>query len=627
MKKKELLYNQLVNRRELFSEFKTKLKDKELFENYTRTAIIGDKPREFDPNKIIKNLESSSFDFHPVEEAIIDVFGRPVIEIRNNTFDHNEPELDFWKAILESYKQELGRLIPSIGRIELEGHPNLDWAGTGWLYRDDFIITNRHVAKEFAKQAGGTFIFKRTFWGENYQCKIDFKEEHQGNKSEEYRIDKIIHIEPDNGPDIAVLKIKWKGNDSKLPSLELAPAVEKDQTIAVIGYPARDSRTNIPEEQLRIFSNIFNKKRLSVGEIDFVDEEDRFFIHDCTTLGGNSGSPVIDIETQKVYGLHFAGREREGNFAVTSKTLSSVLDRTINKEKVQISTSLNSPPQEEKIDLSELNNRTGYDDGFLNLKIPFPSLSKSLKKEVATLNNSKSFLLNYTHYSVVMSKKKQLALATAVNIHGSKWRNIVRGSDSWKKDPRIDESYQIGNELYEHNPLDRGHLVRRLDPAWGDSYKAAKKGVDETFFYTNCAPQHKSLNRDIWLDLEDYILRNVNKRDMKVSVFNGPVFSEHDMFYKGVQIPESFWKVVVSNNGNGIHATAYILSQKKWLTDLEFVFGPYRTYQVPVSLVEKLSHLSFGPDITQNDPLQTNEESLSHLSAFHELAHIQQIVL
>jgi len=31
------------------------------------------------------------------------------------------------------------------------------------------------------------------------------------------------------------------------------------------------------------------------------------FKHDCATLVGNSGSPVIDILTGKVVGTHFAG--------------------------------------------------------------------------------------------------------------------------------------------------------------------------------------------------------------------------------------------------------------------------------------------------------------------------------
>ena len=38
--------------------------------------------------------------------------------------------------------------------------------------------------------------------------------------------------------------------------------------------------------------------------------------HDCSTLGGNSGSPVVDLETHQVIGLHFGGRFGVRNYAV-----------------------------------------------------------------------------------------------------------------------------------------------------------------------------------------------------------------------------------------------------------------------------------------------------------------------
>ena len=49
--------------------------------------------------------------------------------------------------------------------------------------------------------------------------------------------------------------------------------------------------------------------------------------HDSSTLGGNSGSAVIDIETGTVVGLHFAGRYLEANYAVPTHELA--LDRRV----------------------------------------------------------------------------------------------------------------------------------------------------------------------------------------------------------------------------------------------------------------------------------------------------------
>jgi hypothetical protein len=41
----------------------------------------------------------------------------------------------------------------------------------------------------------------------------------------------------------------------------------------------------------------------------------QFLFHDCSTLGGNSGSPVIDLKTGEVLGIHFAGEFEQTNWA------------------------------------------------------------------------------------------------------------------------------------------------------------------------------------------------------------------------------------------------------------------------------------------------------------------------
>ena len=76
-------------------------------------------------------------------------------------------------------------------------------------------------------------------------------------------------------------------------------------------------------------------------------------------------------------------------------------------------------------------------------------------------------MLRYTHFSIVMNATRRLTFFTACNIDGSTSTNIRRSEDKWFLDPRIDASQQTGNELYANNDLDRGHMVRRLDPVLG----------------------------------------------------------------------------------------------------------------------------------------------------------------
>jgi V8-like Glu-specific endopeptidase len=82
----------------------------------------------------------------------------------------------------------------------------------------------------------------------------------------------------------------------------------------------------------RIFSEIYNVKRLQPGEISGETVKDFEIFHDCSTLGGNSGSPVIDLETHRVIGLHFGGRYMEKNHAIPLWTLQN--DPLIQKAKL-----------------------------------------------------------------------------------------------------------------------------------------------------------------------------------------------------------------------------------------------------------------------------------------------------
>lgn len=177
-------------------------------------------------------------------------------------------------------------------------------------------------------------------------------------------------------------------------------------------------------------------------------------------------------------------------------------------------------------------------------------------------------------------------------------------------DSRIDQKYQCGPELYANNEIDKGHLVRRRDPIWGD---LAQKANKDTFHFTNCSPQHKNLNQKTWLDLEDYILEKAEKFNFKATVFTGPVFRSDDVTYRGVQIPAEFWKVAVMVKEDGkLSATAYLQSQKHLIDDLEDAYGAYKTFQVPVLKIEELTGLDFGK-LRNYDPISRVEGSIGHV--------------
>jgi len=254
-----------------------------------------------------------------------------------------------------------------------------------------------------------------------------------------------------------------------------------------------------------------------------------------------------------------------------------------------------------ELDSDTYENRNGYDPSFLEQEVLRPSISDTLIDDVVKLKNSNKEELKYTNFSVVMSKSRGLAFYTAVNIDGSKLEPLDRNNDAWYYDPRIEKKFQYGPEVYFNNDLDRGHLVRRLDPVWGPNFKEAN---EDTFHFSNCSPQHKNLNQKTWLGLEDYILRNSDLYNLKVNVFTGPIFNENDLLYRGKYlIPFEFWKVVTIIKTDGsISSTAYLQTQKQLIENLKFIFGEYKTYQVSITKIESLTKMNFGY-LREFDPL------------------------
>ena len=292
------------------------------------------------------------------------------------------------------------------------------------------------------------------------------------------------------------------------------------------------------------------------------------------------------------------------------------------------------PMEAVHIDQSTLGSRPGYKPNFIGtgkFSVPLPKIPASLKSKVATLKSSSSKSeLKYFNYSVVMNKERKLAFFSAVNIDGGAQQDVgKREGDSWLRDPRIDEEFQIGNEFYgkqstfeadrSANPFDRGHLVRRLDATWGNSVDEAKEHGDNSFHFTNCSPQFWSFNqgKQLWAGLEDYTRDELLKRRDKGVVLNGPIFDgpdadgadlpdpsgrpHKDPIFGGLAIPKYFWKILVSRGDDRLKAAAFIVSQRNLIMDIDRIQDAEKlsaedvqVFQIPILDLAKLTKLDFG---------------------------------
>jgi endonuclease G len=185
---------------------------------------------------------------------------------------------------------------------------------------------------------------------------------------------------------------------------------------------------------------------------------------------------------------------------------------------------------------------TGYDASFLGpddaLTVPLPvphAVPGAAPRELRRLD--------HPHFTVLLDPARRLAAATACTIDGARLRPLPR-SGTWRLDPQAPADEQAGPELYARNPLDRGHLVRRLDPMWGTVPEAQAAGR-ATFVYSNAAPQVDRFNqsKELWNGLEDHVLAFADVHDHRVVVHTGCVFDPTDPVYRGVALPRRFWKV------------------------------------------------------------------------------------
>ena len=580
-------------------------------------------------------------------ESIIMRRRRPVLAIRNGTAVlefKDEADVPLWKARLDSAANVLGRAIPSVGRIELTGNPDFSWVGTGWLLHPRYFVTNRHVAEEFACSEGDGFVMQSGPDGE-MAASIDMLQEIGRNDTQVFRVKGVSYIEPRPGLDLAFLEVEQIDGMVATPISLSKTAPTKNPFVATIGYPAFDSRIPEPELMRQIYGEIFDKKRLAPGAITDVDQ-DRV-LHNCTTLGGNSGSVVVDLKNGEALGLHFSGSFLRTNFAVRADRVKERLDALLagtlrGKREVPAGRRPSSRPSsmtgvasgapaasitipltvtvsfggamqaanvsvrprtlsssarqddgddtgdlvetEAKAKPEDYKDRDGYVATFLGDEFAVKLPTiVKSKSDILTWGNGKE-ILPYEHFSVVMNAKRRQCFYSACNIDGARSKSSKR--TAWRFDPRIPQDMQIMKECYGSTPkFSRGHMTRREDPAWGKSATVIQRGADDSMHVTNVTPQMQAFNAPIWLALEDYALQHAREDDQKISMFTGPYFTKNDPTMFGVRIPVKFWKVIafVHDETGELCATGYEMSQEANLEPPEFVFGDFVSPQLNVS--------------------------------------------
>jgi endonuclease G len=284
-------------------------------------------------------------------------------------------------------------------------------------------------------------------------------------------------------------------------------------------------------------------------------------------------------------------------------------------------------------------NREGYDPDFLGsgLTVPVPAVDAARDGDILKDRAGRPLVLKYNHFELVMHEKRRLQMWSAVNVDydpdlkGDLNRKEF-GTDKWIPDPRIPERLQIfDSEFYAPaGNIDRGHIVRREDNAWGDTDQEVEFSNSDTFHWTNCTPQHEAFNQSapgkndpryigmkgLWGDFENYIQQNL-KDDTKACILAGPVLDAKDPaadFGAGrIQYPLRFWKVIAvpikKNGAKKLRTFGFVLSQRTVVRKFGIeVFRPgrFEKYQMSLAEITKISGVTFDKSLHKADAMQGN---------------------
>jgi endonuclease G, mitochondrial len=653
-----------------------------------------------------------------VLEAIVMPQNRPVVFVRGGSYDNVD---DPWLKLNDpGIKTRISPLLSYIGRIEAPNLPQVPFVGTGFVVGKGLMMTNRHVAKLVSTGLGLRIVYSAGNSAVDFKRQIDTPD---SDRSAYMVVRGVAMVHP--YWDMALLNVEGVGEDKMLKLCVTSPEDLVGRDVVVVGYPAKDWRNDVALQD-RIFAGQYNVKRLQPGtvrpraKVQSFENVVNAMTHDASTLGGNSGSAIIDVNNGDVLALHFAGEYLKANYAVPMYELAR--DRRVVASKlnfegqlsptndwepawlstegdeaaagaqpaapktsqpvvtpvsphspaplvpvpvnptpaappptrvspnyaaashtatwtipIHINISVGAPVESEPAPAAppaplsssaveaeeavvvdqDYSTRPGYDPDFLDgVAVPLPAITKAMQQDTAQVPSSAQvhddpFELAYYHYSVYMNKKRRTAWFSAANVDGDNRPAIgKRAGDRWYRDTRIQKSEQLGQEAFESG-IDRGHLTRREDTAWGKDVDDATAANNDTFHFTNCSLQASPFNRgkDRWQGLEQFLLEKHAKKDKRrMTVITGPLFAANDPVYKNdkmnysVRCPIQFWKVCVLVREDGTpSATGFILGQEdiKDLPGFEEAFEVAAT-QIKISDLEKKTGLSFG-DLKKHD--------------------------
>lgn len=263
--------------------------------------------------------------------ALVHLLLRPALRVTGGAI----PAIpDSWPRLKSAHDMVISR-IRGVGRIDTHDRSHV---GTGWFVAKDILLTNRHVAGALC----GLDVHHDPVWLDKLAAAVEATNS-AWDKDPTLRAVWDPAEEP--GPeslatgsitrirawhpllDMALLDVTGVADSARLVlNIRAMPPTElAGHDIYLAGYPAVNPPYGVSKQVADLLfpgATSAGLKRVSPGQLTGlaadlpVGRNQPRQSHDGSTLGGSSGSPVLDFDTHSVVAIHYSGQYGVENSAV-----------------------------------------------------------------------------------------------------------------------------------------------------------------------------------------------------------------------------------------------------------------------------------------------------------------------